>query len=219
MKKEQTSEKLGKKRISIGLAVLAVAIVAVAASTQFYTSGMNAGLNTEDQQNPIPKPPPMALSEFGQKVVSFQDAKDATGLGKAVLPTYVPNGLTLESIRKLSEGPRNEITAVYAPEAAKTTDSSLMTKSIEDGLVITIVKDNTWTATGWNEYVRQQVEEAPDVRSSVTINGNEVMLLQNNPTYGIPYGTKVWVDGQQIVLYSQALNTSELQKVASSMLN
>lgn len=200
--------------ISVLIVATAVFVQNSSYSTQFTAS---ADL-VENTFEAVPTPPSMPLSMFGQKASSFEEAKIQTGLSKASLPTYVPNGLVLESIRTNDVNTYNEITVIYAPPNIETVSESTIEQSIEQGLVITYAQEDTESNFNWNEFVDRQVREAPEVRSSVMIDGHKAMLIQNNPDLLWPYEVRLIVDDQQIHLVSMYSDTAELEKVLSSML-
>lgn len=200
------------QKTGLGITILSVAIIAIALSMQPYFSEKST---SAVQSVNIPRPPPLPMSFFGDKTSSFNEAKINVGVTNLNLPSYVPGNLVLESIRNNGDKMK-QITVVYAPQGKSTTDNSAIQQATNDGLVVTINKEQN-SKFDWNTYVTQQVQEAPDVRSSVTVHGAQILLVKSNPEYGTPYQAKTIIGDQLISAYSTNLNAIELSKVIESM--
>lgn len=172
--------------------------------------------------HPVPASEPIALEQFGNKFASFDEAKLSVGMTKAVLPSYVPTGIQLDSIRTQVNEAGNEITAIYVPQNTisaieKSGHIPTYENVIADGMTINI-KANAGPSSDWESIVDFRVKEAPDVRSSTTIGNVKAVLIKGTPEYGWPSQVRIVYDDQYIMLSSLKHDTVELEKVLRSMI-
>jgi hypothetical protein len=112
------------------------------------------------------------------------------------------------------------ITAIYTPEGKQTADSDDFRKVIADGaLAILYIRDIQYSDPkfDWEQVVQQSVDEAPEVRSMVTVNGYTAMMVTGDASKEISSKAKIFVDGTFIELVSMNLGPEELQKILQSM--
>lgn len=215
MESETKKTKLNKK-LGIGAAVLATVLIAVLASTQYSFNSQNNDVATQPAGN-IPKPPPEIIEKISNKTASFAEAKTKVELANAIAPSYVPANLILDNVRSIEDPSGNEILLIYSPLTATITNDTTVQQAIDNGILVSIKKEKN-TNFDWNAFVKQQVEEAPYVRSSTIVNGNQILLIKSNPVYGIPYQAKSIIGNLQIEIASTNFDTATLSKVMSSMI-
>lgn len=169
------------------------------------------------ESNLIPQAPERLLSEIGNQTLSFENAKQETGLSNAFAPSYIPSGYALDSVRTISDnGIDHEITMIYLPSGIKSSEQTSIQQMIKDGMVVSIKSDKNG-ASDWNASVKKQVQDAPEIRSSILINNNEILLIQNNPEIDYPFAAKTFKDNLRIEIFSQKLDTDILKSVIISM--
>lgn len=171
---------------------------------------------------PVPASEPIVLEQLGTKFTSFDDAKQSVGMTKAVLPSHIPTGIQLDSIRTQVNEAGNEITAIYVPQnTISTIEKSGHVPTYEDviadGMTVNI-KANAGPSSDWESIVDFRVKEAPDVRSSITIGNVKAILIKGTPEYGWPSQARIVYDDQYIMLSSLKHDTVELEKVLRSMI-
>lgn len=171
------------------------------------------------------EPPPIELSRYGAEVANFQYAKTAAKIDNAKLPTYLPAEFELESIRtKVQEDKgdiHNMITAIYTESGKQTTDSDDFREIIENGAVVILyIKDSSYLSPDydWEKQVQMSVNEEPDIRGKVMINGSTALLIKGTSDYWLTAKAKVMQDGTFIEILTARHDTSELEKMLQTML-
>lgn len=222
------NQKLSKKTTYAIL--FGVAMITVFGLTEFSTmnfvsetdNGVSDGEIRATPPYPIPAPRSIDLEQLGTKHASFDQAKQSVGMPNAVLPSYVPDGILLDSVRTQLNEAGNEITAIYVQKnALKTIVESGHSPTYEDiianGMTVNI-KANAGSSSDWESIVDFRVNEAPDVRSSTTIGNVKTILIKGTPEYGWPSEARIVYGDQYIMLSSVKYNTVELEKVLRSMI-
>lgn len=190
------------------------AAAAISASAQYNDSAIPQPTEL------APRPPPMELTNYGPEAESFTEAKSLTGL-EVKLPSYVPKGFALESSRTLvqTERPSTMITAFYT-QGKQTTDSDNFGSVVEDGaLAILYIRDAQYSDQkyDWEKVVQQSVDEAPEVRTRVSVDSYTAMLVKGDASKEIFSKAKVFVNGTFIEAVSLNLDADELQKILHSI--
>jgi hypothetical protein len=207
--------KTNKKIGLIGTGILAVMIGVIIMSN---VHSFDYGNSTKTQSNLIPQAPERLLSEIGKQTLSFDNAKQETGLANAFAPSYIPSGYALDSVRTISDkGIDHEIMMIYLLSGIKSSEQTSIQQMIKDGMVISIKSDKN-SASDWNTSVRKQVQDAPEIRSSISINNNEILLIQKNPEIDYPFAAKTFKGDLRIEVFSQKLDTDILKSVIISMM-
>lgn len=211
--------------ILFGVAMVAALGVNAFSTTSSVSEADNETTNVEIRAvppYPVPASEPILLEQFGTKFTSFDEAKQFVGMTNAVLPSYIPGGIQLDSIRTQVNEAGNEITAIYVPQnTISTIEKSghipTYENVISDGMTVNI-KANAGPSSDWEDIVNFRVKEAPDVRSSTTIGNVKAMLIKGTPEYGWPSQARIVYDDQYIMLSSLKHDTVELEKVLRSMI-
>lgn len=202
------------QKIAVGGGILAIIVAAVVVSNIFP---LIDNQDTKTTSDPIPKPPPVLLSDVGSKMPSFSEAKQKIGLTSAREPSYIPSGLVLDSVRTIENTNGDEIMLIYLSSDIKSSEQTTIQEAIDNGLVVSIKNEKNRTFN-WNEFVKQQVIENPTIRNSILVGDDEVLLIQKNPETGYPFAAKTFKGDLRIEIYSQQLDTDVLQKVITSMM-
>ncbi|MCS6767390.1 MAG: hypothetical protein RMJ59_00290 [Candidatus Nitrosocaldus sp.] len=94
--------------------------------------------NTSNSNRILEKRPLLQWKMFGEEVESFDAAKQITGLLEYKLPSYIPDGLKLASIRAIDLDEAGQIYVIYAPEGVTAGDDDLTHDTLEKGALIII---------------------------------------------------------------------------------
>jgi hypothetical protein len=213
-------ETIKTKKTKLALSILA--IVVIGAFTQHHLSDASTNqevsvVNDEYTQT-LPLPPPIPLRDIGIRSVSFDDAKSQTGLSQAFTPSYVPNGLVVESARHILDPNGNRIVILYLPDGTITSEETYIGEVIDKGMAIEIVREQNDDNFSWNDYVTQAVKENPTIRSSTMINNHQVLLIKKNPEINYPNMAKIMFGNIRIEVASDQIDPLELSKVMRSMI-
>lgn len=207
----KTNKKIGM--IGTGFLAVMIGIIIVSNVHSFDNSD-----STKIQSNLVPQAPERLLSEIGNQTLSFDNAKQETGLANAFAPSYIPSGYALDSVRTISDkGIDHEIMMIYLPSGIKSSEQTPIQQMIKDGMVVSIKSDKN-SASDWNTSVRKQVQDAPEIRSSISINNSEILLIQKNPEIDYPFAAKAFKGDLRIEVFSQKLDTDILKSVIISMM-
>ncbi|MEW6044032.1 MAG: hypothetical protein AB1608_07185 [Thermoproteota archaeon] len=212
-------ETLKNKKTKIVLSILAIAVVGMFVQNHFADTNTNQELNNLNDAavQTLPMPPPNLLKQVGVKSSSFDEAKSKTGLAEAFTPSYVPDGLVIESTRHIVDPSGNRMLILYLPAGKTTTEDTSIRQVIEDGMVIEIVREKPDNNFNWNGYVSQAVTENPSIRSSTTINNHVVLLIKENPEINYPNMAKIVFGNTRIEVASDQFDPTVLAKVLESM--
>lgn len=214
-------EIMKNKKTQLALSILAIAVIGVFVQNNLNNASTNqeisSALSDASVQN-LPMPPPNALKQIGVKSISIDDAKRQTGLSEAFTPSYVPNGLVLESTRQILDPSGNRMLLLYLQDGKTTSEETIIRKVIEDGMVIEIVREQNDVKFNWNDYVTQAVSENPEIRSSTTINNHKVLLIKQNPEINYPNMAKVIFGNTRIEVASDQFEPTVLARVIRSIM-
>jgi hypothetical protein len=208
-----------------------VVIAVVAASTALYynyysllgsTSSQDAATDTTAsnpntiRRGPAPKP----LIDSHGPAFQLNQAKTLTGFELASLPSELPAGLDLSSVRvrTSTDVEANLMTAFYTPPGVKADNTDTFESVMAGGgIAIIYAHEPTSPAYDQEKWIAAFVEDAPDVRRLETINGNPTIAVTGNPDKGLTYQVFLYKANMQINLVSLKFTDTELLKIASSI--
>lgn len=214
-------EIMKNKKTQLVLSILAIAVIGAFAQNSLNNASTNQEISnavSDASVQNLPMPPPNALKQIGVKSISIDDAKRQTGLSEAFAPSYVPNGLVLESTRQILDPSGNRMLLLYLQDGKTTSEETIIRKVIEDGMVIEIVREQNDVKFNWNDYVTQAVSENPEIRSSTTINNHKVLLIKQNPEINYPNMAKVIFGNTRIEVASDQFEPTVLAQVIRSVM-
>lgn len=195
------------------MAIVAIVILAVSMSV--------VGYDSTRVKEPLPAPPSTPISNYGEKVISFSDAKTRTGFESMSLPTYIPNGFRHESTRvyNQTDGSQKIITTIFRPVGVETKTIDTFEDITSNGFMILYSTQNYDSNYGWDKIIQTLVDEAPQVRSMSNINGHQALIVKGNPSEKITGQALLYKDGVLINLVSMNLDSQELEKTLRSMMS
>ncbi|MEX1150830.1 MAG: hypothetical protein WEB28_01960 [Nitrosopumilaceae archaeon] len=213
-------KKIETKKTKLALSILAIAVIGVFAQHHLGDASTNQEVSVVNDKyvQTLPLPPPILLKDIGTKSLSFDDAKSQTGLSQAFSPSYVPNGLILDSTRHILDPNGNRMLILYLPDGTTTSEETFIGEVIDNGMAIEIVREQNDDNFSWNEYVTQAVKENPSIRSSTTINNHQVLLIKKNPEINYPNMAKIMFGNLRIEVASDQIDPLELSKVMRSII-
>ncbi len=215
-------------KVTIAVAIIAVAAASTSIYYSYYKplageqSQNSGGQNTlADDANAIRRgPPPVPLIDSHGPAFPFGQAMVATGFKSASLPSQVPNGLNLDSVRVKASGnvETSFITAFYTPDGVKAADSNTFEDVMRGGGIAVIYAHEPTSPTyDQAKWMKEFVADAPDVRRIETVNGHPAIAVTGNPDKGLTYQVYIYEGDLQINLVSLKYTDTDLLKIAGSI--
>jgi hypothetical protein len=208
--------------ITIGVMAVIVAGVGVATAYSSVPAGdlLNEG-QSNDKKGIISRPPPREWSIWGQDVSSINRAIESTDLSGVVLPTYVPEGFKIASIRpSVSEdGNSRFVAVVYAPEGVTARDEDTFEGVMENGGVLMLYSHQV-VGEKYNQtrHLEKMIEQGKGVRTLTTVNGYPAIVAQGDSELGITSSVVVYGDDNNLIdIVSLKQKTDTLLKIAQSV--
>lgn len=159
------------------VASLTIIIAIVGISSTFIS--ISDSVSTEDQV--MKGPAPRELHMWGKEIGSFEEAKTMIGFENANLPTSIPSGLSLKSVRVLQadDGAFKLLSVFYAPKGVTTGDTDTFEDIMaNDGILLLYSYEKKSESFNWNSWVSNFVAEQPQDRKIQSISGKEVILVK-----------------------------------------
>jgi hypothetical protein len=170
------------------------------------------------------QPPTMELSTWGKEAQSFEDAKDATGISSfATLPSSVPTGLKIASIRTNVSPLANYVSVFYAPAGVTATDNDTFGSIMGAGGMLIIYSEEK-VAPEFNQttWLNELVSEGEGAARLTAINGETAILVDGNQTHEIPSEVLLIYPERDSIktmtdLMSLSYSSIQLEKIAQSI--
>jgi len=211
--------KLGTKLMASVLLGIAAVVVASFAYAMYPNSTLGSQQNVE---MPVLGPPPLELANYGPETAEFEDAKAASRIANARLPSQVPSGYDLDAVRtKVQEGSDVQedvsiVTVIYTQGGKQTGDADDFRQVLSDGAIIVLyIRDSSYLLPtfDWEKQVQTSVDERPDIRSKVMINGYTALFVDSSPAKA-----KVMFDGTLVEVLTPKYDKAELEIMLKGML-
>ena len=173
------------------------------------------------QQNK--EPPPLELATYGPETADFEDAKAASRIANARLPSQLPSGYELDAIRTyVQEGTDVQeevsiVTVIYTQGGKQTGDADDFRQVLSDGAIIVLyIRQSSYLAPtfDWEKQVQTGVDELPDIRSKVMINGYTAVFVDSSPAKA-----KVMFDGTLVEVLTPKYDKAELENMLQGILS
>ncbi|MCS7140909.1 MAG: hypothetical protein NZ888_01820 [Candidatus Nitrosocaldus sp.] len=143
--------------------------------------------NTSNSNKILEKRPLLQWKMFGEEVESFDAAKQITGLLEYKLPSYIPDGLKLASIRAIDLDEAGQIYVIYAPEGVTAGDDDLTHDTLEKGaLIIIYAKGRLGMDFDKGSFMKDLVRETNEAAGKeiayiTSINGHDAIAVKGDP--------------------------------------
>ena len=221
-----------RRLILAGSSIAVIALAAALLMQSYYTTAVSTSASENSAQQPnvqennqtIRRPPPSEISMWGNESASIEAARATTGVyGITSLPTHVPEGLKIASIRTSVSPIANFVSVFYTPAGVTAHDNDTAEKIMSaGGMLIIYSEENMGPKFNQTKWLDALVSEGEGVRHLSSINGQTAILVDGNQANQFPSevliihdavnGTKVMTD-----LVSLKYSPSQLAEIAESI--
>jgi hypothetical protein len=227
-----------KRRLTIaGASAAIITIMAALLLQSSYTAAASTSTKPanslqqqdmqEKNQEPIRRGPgPVELSAWGKETSSFEVAKTATGIsGIASLPSSVPDGLKIASIRTNVSPIANFLGVFYTPAGVTANDNDTLERIMSaGGMLVIYSQEKVGPEYNQTKWIDSLISEGYGVRHLSTINGQSAILVDSDQADQIPSEVILIYNEDDSLktmtdLVSLKYSSSQLAKTAESITN
>jgi hypothetical protein len=171
-------------------------------------------------------PPPMGLAAWGSVSSSFEVARSAANLSFASLPTHLPAGLELRSVRTNISQDAKYLSVFYTPEGVTANDNDYFENIMASGGMLILYSQQRLGPTyDQGTWIENFIDEGSGSRHLGTINGRTAIISDGSisQTYRTSHVTILHNHAENQVedmveLVSTKYNSTELVEIAESLL-
>lgn len=177
------------------------------------------GLYSESLKSSMKRVPPIPISQiYGEKQVSFEDAKVKSGIDSLRSATYLPKGIELKQVSlKIDDNSQYRLVSeIFAPTKISITDDMTFAEVLDNHGII-IIRETNPPEFDFAQWVSDY--QAVHGGEKITVKGKTALAFNGDPMKGglsevIFYDD---VDNVQITVISSAYSKQILQGIAETL--